>query len=81
MREYNKGGIRRRRGSSSAIFNKSKGRPEGRDNPIKGRRDLYNISPPPQRRRLGSVKESLRRAYIIRLEKLDLYQRKNIREA
>jgi len=81
LREYNRGDIRRRGGSPSAIFNKGKGRPEGRDNLIKGREDLYNTSPPPQRRRLGSVEEPLRRAYIIRLEKLDQYQGKNIREA
>ena len=71
MREYNKESIRRRGGSPSATLSKSKGRPESRDNPIKGRKDLYNASPLPQRRRLSSVKEPLRRTYIIKPEKLD----------
>ena len=71
MREHNKEGIRRRGRSSSVIFSKSRERLKDRNNPIKGRRDLYNISPPSQRRRLGSVEEPLQRAYIMKLEKLD----------
>ena len=81
LREYNRGGIRRRGRSLSATPSEGRGRPEGRDDPIEGRGDFYSASPPPQRRRLGSVEEPLRRAYIIRPEKLDQYQRKNIREA
>jgi len=73
LKERNRERTRRREESLSATSSQERERPESRDNSIKDRKDLYNINPPPQRRRLDNVKVLLKRAYIIRLEKLNLY--------